>query len=158
MPASTRQQGSRETAHGDGRDDTRDDAPWRARLRSNPALDLAYRITVGVVGLVVVVVGLILVPLAGPGWLIVLGGVAIWATEFAWAHRLRLWGTARLREWTAWIGRQPLWVRGLIGLATFVFVAAVMLVTLGVTGVPDWVPDVVQHPLEDCLERLLPWV
>lgn len=157
MPASTRQTDEDVDLGLPSGRASDDDPAWRRRIRANPAANLAYRIAVGVAGLVVVVVGLILVPLTGPGWLIVLGGVAIWASEFDWAHRLKLWGLARLKEWTAWINRQPLWIRGLIGLLTFLFVAAVMAVTLGLTGVPDWVPDVVQHPLEDVLERYLPF-
>lgn len=43
------------------------------------------------VGIVIVVVGIILMPLPGPGTLIVLGGLAILATEFAWAHPLKDW-------------------------------------------------------------------
>jgi len=46
------------------------------------------RTAVAVAGFVVLVVGLILIPLPGPGWLIVFAGLAILATEFAWAERL----------------------------------------------------------------------
>jgi hypothetical protein len=44
------------------------------------------RLVVFVVGVTVVVVGLILVPLPGPGWAIVFAGFAILATEFTWAE------------------------------------------------------------------------
>lgn len=44
------------------------------------------RLLVFVVGVTVVVVGLILVPLPGPGWAIVFAGFAILATEFTWAE------------------------------------------------------------------------
>lgn len=44
------------------------------------------RLVVFVVGVSVVVVGLILVPLPGPGWAIVFAGFAILATEFTWAE------------------------------------------------------------------------
>jgi uncharacterized protein (TIGR02611 family) len=46
------------------------------------------RMAVAVVGFVVLVVGLVLIPLPGPGWLVVFAGLAILATEFAWAERL----------------------------------------------------------------------
>lgn len=58
----------------------------RERARSNAILDNLWRVGVAVSGLVVVVVGLILVPLPGPGWAIVAVGVFIWATEFKWAR------------------------------------------------------------------------
>jgi uncharacterized protein (TIGR02611 family) len=48
----------------------------------------AKRIVVTIVGAVVVIVGLILIPLPGPGWLIVFAGLAILATEYVWAQRL----------------------------------------------------------------------
>jgi uncharacterized protein (TIGR02611 family) len=46
------------------------------------------RIAVTFAGSVVVIIGLILVPLPGPGWAIVFGGLAILATEYVWARRL----------------------------------------------------------------------
>jgi len=46
------------------------------------------RVVVTLVGAAVVVVGLALMPLPGPGLLIVAVGLAILATEYAWARRL----------------------------------------------------------------------
>ena len=65
-----------------------DDWAWRRRIRANPVTARVYRITVAVLGLVIVVGGLIVVPAPGPGWLIVFAGVSVWATEFEWAQRL----------------------------------------------------------------------
>jgi uncharacterized protein (TIGR02611 family) len=48
----------------------------------------ARRVAITIVGFAVVVLGLILVPLPGPGWLIVFAGLAILATEYVWARRL----------------------------------------------------------------------
>jgi uncharacterized protein (TIGR02611 family) len=111
---------------------------FRARLKRNPALALAYRIAVGLVGGLIVVLGLALVPLPGPGWLIVFLGLGILATEFTWAERLLDFGRRTLKSWLAWLGRQHLAVRALISLATLVFVAGVVLLTLHLsgTGVP----------------------
>lgn len=123
---------------------------WQAfqtRMHANPATHHTWRVVVGVAGALVVALGLVLVPFPGPGWLIVFGGVGIWALEFAWAQRLRQWGLGVLREWTAWIARQALWVRGAVGLATAAFVAAVVLTSLWFTGVPGWLPDAVEEPL-----------
>lgn len=53
-------------------------ASWRRLLR---------RLAVGVLGGLVVVVGLLLVPLPGPGWAIVFAGFALLGTEYAWAER-----------------------------------------------------------------------
>ena len=46
------------------------------------------RILVTVIGVLVLVIGIILIPLPGPGWAIVFGGLAILATEYIWAQRL----------------------------------------------------------------------
>ena len=67
--------------------------------------------------------GLLLIPLPGPGWAIVFLGLAVWATEFVWAQRLLRFGRGVLRDWTDWAKRQPLWVRGLLGLAGLVLLA-----------------------------------
>jgi uncharacterized protein (TIGR02611 family) len=46
------------------------------------------RIAITVVGFLVVLIGLVLIPLPGPGWLIVFAGLAILAREYVWAERL----------------------------------------------------------------------
>jgi uncharacterized protein (TIGR02611 family) len=78
----------------------------RARLDGFPRLRWLYKLGVALVGFVVVVLGLVLVPLPGPGWLIVFVGVAILGTEFPLAHRVmlalrRVAHRLRLR-WRAW--------------------------------------------------------
>jgi uncharacterized protein (TIGR02611 family) len=60
----------------------------RRWVHRHPRLRAPYRALVAVAGLTVIVVGLLLVPLPGPGWLIVFVGVAILGTEFPAAHRL----------------------------------------------------------------------
>lgn len=46
------------------------------------------RIAVALGGFGLIILGLILVPLPGPGWAIVFAGIALLATEFVWAERL----------------------------------------------------------------------
>ncbi|MDZ4685694.1 MAG: PGPGW domain-containing protein [Planctomycetaceae bacterium] len=46
----------------------------------------ARKVVVLVVGLTVVLIGVALLILPGPGWLIIFGGLALLATEFAWAR------------------------------------------------------------------------
>ncbi len=81
-----------------------------------------------------------MIPLPGPGWLVVIAGLAILSTEFEWAERLLKFTKRNVLAWTKWVARQPLWVRLLIGLATLAFVYGVVVVTLHITGVPHWVP------------------
>lgn len=47
----------------------------------------AYRSGVLVVGVLVVLVGIVLLPLPGPGMLVIVLGVTILASEFGWARR-----------------------------------------------------------------------
>jgi uncharacterized protein (TIGR02611 family) len=107
---------------------------FRDRLRKSPALNMTYRIGIGVLGVAVILLGLLLVPLPGPGWFIVFLGLGILATEFAWAERLLDFGNAKLRAWLAWVNRQHLAVRALITLATLAFVAGVVVLTLSLSG------------------------
>src|SRR3712207_5368833 len=95
---------------------------------------------VGVVGGLVVALGVMAIPLPGPGWLIVIAGLFVLATEFTWAERLLEFTKRQVKRWTDWVKRQRMWVRGLIAVATAAFVYGVLVVTLHVFGVPDWVP------------------
>lgn len=76
---------------------------FRAWLhRRHPAVRITYRVLIAVLGALVIAIGLIIVPLPGPGWLIVFGGLAILATEFAWARRLAHWLKRQLDRFWAW--------------------------------------------------------
>ncbi len=61
--------------------------------------------SVFIVGWVIVVVGIILIPLPGPGWAIVFLGFAILATEFASAKRTHQWLVAQLNRIINWLRR-----------------------------------------------------
>lgn len=79
----------------------------RTWLAEHPRLDLAYRVSVGIVGGVLTVGGLLLVPLPGPGWLVVFLGLAVLGTEFHWARRISAWLKRMLdRFWTWWRARR----------------------------------------------------
>lgn len=74
----------------------------RRRIDRHPRLRVAYRIAVGVLGCAIAVGGLLLVPLPGPGWLVVFLGLAILGTEFAWAKRLAAFTKRQLARFWAW--------------------------------------------------------
>ncbi len=99
-----------------------------------------YRIGVGVIGGLIVVLGIAAIPLPGPGWLIVIAGLFVLATEFVWAERLLEFTKEHVKQWTDWVSDQAVWVRVLIAVATAAFVYGVLVLTLHMTGVPDWVP------------------
>ena len=96
------------------------------RIRTNPTGRLALRVGIGVLGGIVVAIGIVLIPFPGPGWAIVILGLAIWALEFAWAKNLLEFTKRHVQSWTHWIGRQSLPVRGVIGVVGMIFVAAIV--------------------------------
>jgi uncharacterized protein (TIGR02611 family) len=110
------------------------------KIRTNPTGRLALRIGIGVLGTLVVALGIVLIPFPGPGWAIVILGLAIWALEFAWARHLLEFTKRHVKRWTDWVKSRPVWVRVLLALATAAFVYGVLVVTLHLMGVPDWVP------------------
>ncbi|MCQ8772148.1 TIGR02611 family protein [Streptomyces sp. KLMMK] len=65
--------------------------------RSRP-LHVSWQVGVFIVGLAVVVAGIIMLPLPGPGWLVIFGGMAIWATEFVWAQLVLRWTKRKVTE------------------------------------------------------------
>jgi uncharacterized protein (TIGR02611 family) len=113
---------------------------WRRRLGNRRSVNHSYRVVVGIIGGLIVAVGLATIPLPGPGWLTVIAGLFVLATEFTWAERLLEFTKKHVKRWTDWVGAQPVWVRTLIAAATAAFVYGVLVVTLHMTGVPDWVP------------------
>jgi len=85
---------------------------------------------VALLGGIVVAVGIVLIPFPGPGWLIVLTGLAIWAVEFAWAQRLLRFTRRQLEQWWRWLGRQHVLIRLLAGLVGLVFVMTIVWLSL----------------------------
>ncbi|MGW5351244.1 TIGR02611 family protein [Streptomyces sp. NPDC004031] len=65
--------------------------------RSRP-LHAAWRAGIFVVGLAVIGGGIVLLPLPGPGWLIIFGGMAIWGTEFVWAQKVLRWTRRKVAD------------------------------------------------------------
>ncbi|NEA45943.1 TIGR02611 family protein [Streptomyces sp. SID10815] len=67
-------------------------------VRSRRALHLSWQVGVFVVGLAVVAAGVVMLPLPGPGWVVIFGGMAIWATEFVWAQLVLRWTKRKVTE------------------------------------------------------------
>jgi uncharacterized protein (TIGR02611 family) len=120
---------------------------WRERIRSRAATRLAWKVVTGLVGTAVLVTGLVMVPFPGPGWLVVIVGLVILGSEFAWAQRLLHLVRDRVRAWTHWARRQPLPVRLALGVLTAAFVAAVLYAMALLVGVPSFVPGAWIPPL-----------
>ena len=87
-----------------GSDETGRRGPRLARRRRSQGvaepLHLSWQVGVFVVGLAVVAAGVVMLPLPGPGWLVIFGGMAIWATEFVWAQLVLRWTKRKVTEAT----------------------------------------------------------
>ncbi|MGW4461976.1 TIGR02611 family protein [Micromonospora sp. NPDC004704] len=99
-------------------------------IRANPTGRIALKVIVAVVGAIVVLVGLALIPLPGPGWLLVIAGLGVWAVEYHWARRLLTFTRRNVQAWTRWATRQSWPVRLLLGAFGLVFVSVVVWLSL----------------------------
>lgn len=125
---------------------------WRERIsttlaliRANPTGRVALKISIALAGALVVTVGIALIPLPGPGWLLVIAGLGIWAVEFHWARRLLTFTRRHVHNWTEWVKRQSLSVRFTIGLVGLVFVSIVVWLSLKYSLGIDVVARVLHH-------------
>lgn len=122
---------------------------WREGIRHRPPVDRAYRLIVAVAGFVVIGVGVVLLPLPGPGWLIIFLGLGLLATEYEWSRQLLAYAKERVGRRTDWVGEQSIFVRALVALGCLALVGAVLAAVLWWFGVPAWLPDWV--PLVDAI-------
>lgn len=98
----------------------------RSRARARPGGRLAWRIGVSVLGLAIIALGIVLLPLPGPGWVIIFAGLGLLATEYAWAARLLRTAREMVRRWTEWAVRQSAVVRALLAVAGLLVVAGAL--------------------------------
>lgn len=67
-------------------------------IKASRTLHLSLQVGVFVVGLAVVAAGVSMLVLPGPGWLVIFGGMAIWASEFVWAQLVLRWTRRKVTE------------------------------------------------------------
>jgi uncharacterized protein (TIGR02611 family) len=67
-------------------------------VKARRALHLSWQVGVFVVGLAVVAAGVVMLPLPGPGWVVIFAGMALWATEFVWAQLVLRWTKRKVTE------------------------------------------------------------
>ncbi|MFJ3219387.1 TIGR02611 family protein [Kitasatospora sp. NPDC086801] len=69
-----------------------------AFVRRSRPLHLTWQVAIFLAGLAVVVLGVIMLPLPGPGWVVIFLGMGVWATEFAWAQLALRWSRRKVAE------------------------------------------------------------
>lgn len=104
--------------------------PARSYVHGWPGGHHVWRIGIAVVGLAVVITGIVLLILPGPGWLVIFLGFAIWATEFAWADAVATFVRRQITRCSSWIRRQPRWLLVAVGAVCLVAVALGIVVLL----------------------------
>lgn len=118
---------------------------WRARIRANPQAHFWYRIGVAIAGALLIILAGLTGWLPGPGGIpLALLGLAVLASEFAWAHRLTSW-------FLRWVHRyQELSKRARVGivLGALGIGLACWYVSLVIAGTPQWLPDGVESFLD----------
>ncbi|MYS92812.1 MULTISPECIES: TIGR02611 family protein [Streptomyces] len=67
-------------------------------VKARRLLHVSWQVGIFIIGLAVVVAGIIMLPLPGPGWVVIFGGMAIWATEFVWAQLVLRWTKRKVTE------------------------------------------------------------
>ena len=105
-------------------------APVRSFVYRWPGGRHVWRIVVAAVGLAVVVAGIVMLVIPGPGWLVIFLGFAIWATEFAWAASVATVVRRNVTRCASWIRGRPRWLLVAVGSACLVAVAVAVVVVL----------------------------
>jgi uncharacterized protein (TIGR02611 family) len=112
---------------------------WRRKIRQDPRKLFFYRWAVGFAGLFFVVLGFVTGPLPGPGGIpLVLLGLAIWASEFEWAHNLMQWFKAQLHRYRGWPAKRKV----LFWVCFFACCGLLGYLYLLVIGFPSWMPQI----------------
>ncbi|MFM7776090.1 MAG: PGPGW domain-containing protein [Actinomycetota bacterium] len=101
---------------------------FRQQIKSNPYGSLVWRVFIGVIGGLITIIGTIFLFAPGPGLLVLLAGLGILATEYAWAANA-IRKTKSIAQTTSEKFRIPLWVKYLLiaGGAVFSIVLLVIL-------------------------------
>lgn len=121
-----------------------DNWAWRTRARANPATRFWYRLGVGFLGLLLILSSGLVGWLPGPGGIpLLLAGLGVWSSEFAWARRLTRWLFAQGRRYLAWsrAAKARFWT------AVSGFGMSVWYALAGLFGLPGWLPESVQSAL-----------
>ena len=111
---------------------------FRQRARRHPRWGRAYRVGVGVVGVLMMIGAILLGPFPGPGGVpLFLLGIAVLATEFSWARRFHQKMTDFYHRYLGWPRNQRItfWVLFAAAVGLFWYISLILI------GVPGWMPN-----------------
>lgn len=126
----------------DGRIDAHEDPiRWRRVFRTNPITAIVYRTLIAVLGLTLILLGVPLVPLVGPGWAVIFIGLYLWSTEFLWARRVTQFVKAEVKAFEQYSRALPWTAKLPMLMGTLAFGWVCFYLALWITGVPGWTPE-----------------
>jgi uncharacterized protein (TIGR02611 family) len=118
---------------------------WRRKIRQNKHQLMVYRFAVALLGVILIALGLVSGPLPGPGGIpLVLLGLAVWSSEFEWAHQVMQWFKKELHRYRTW----PSAAKGVFWVVFFACCGLIGYVYLLALGIPRWVPGSVDAVLQ----------
>lgn len=96
------------------------------------------RVAIAIVGGCIVLLGIVMIPYPGPGWVVVFTGLAVLSTEFDWAQRLLDRARGLYDAWQSWMKRQDTWVQVVAWLLTALVVVVTIWLFNGYGLVNQW--------------------
>lgn len=96
------------------------------------------QVIVGLVGWFVLLVGVVMIPYPGPGWVVVFVGLSILATEFVWAAQIHDYAHGKYDIWQYWYGRQPIYIKSIFWFLTFATAVVTVWLLNGYGTMNDW--------------------
>jgi len=96
------------------------------------------RALIGLVGWAVLLLGAVMIPYPGPGWVVVFIGLSILATEFQWAKDLHEYAHGKYDAWQQWQKRQPFYIRAIFWILTFMTVVITVWLVNGYGLMNAW--------------------
>lgn len=96
------------------------------------------RILIGFVGWAVLLLGVVMIPYPGPGWIVVFIGLSILAREFHWARRLNDRARHKYESWKSWLGIQPSYIKALFFALTTMTVIVTVWLLNGYGMMNEW--------------------
>ena len=118
---------------------------WRRKIREDKRKLAVYRVAVGLLGLFLIALGFVSGPIPGPGGIpLVLLGLAVWSSEFEWAHQLMMWFKKELHRYRTWSRTKQV----LFWVIFFACCGLIWYLYLLLTGLPTWLPGSVDMLLQ----------
>lgn len=96
------------------------------------------RVLVGFLGWVVLLLGIVMIPYPGPGWVVVFIGLSILATEFDWARDLHDYARGKYDAWSRWLAAQPAYIKAIFWCLTCATVVLTIWLLNGYGLINDW--------------------